>query len=244
MLKSDIADMKNVGGRPGGSISAACFLQRFTNGVPWAHLDIAGTAWSTKDAPTIPKGATALRRAADRPAGGRTLRKRPAAGVIRVRIAPGSPAGPVVEPVAEPRPGFAARPGEAGCVSGRWLVSLGADAEAAGALAAARLADTRHVTLDLQALAPAQAAAFISGACLRAWRYDRLQSEPADRLARLDVLVDKPGKLRRQWQRQGAVLAGVAFARDLVAEPSNTLTPAGFVQRLAPLAAAGVEIAC
>ncbi len=162
--------------------------------------------------------------------------------MIRVRIAPGSPAGPVVEPVAEPRPGFAARPGEAGCVSGRWLVSLGADAEAAGALAAARLADTRHVTLDLQALAPAQAAAFISGACLRAWRYDRLQSEPADRLARLDVLVDKPGKLRRQWQRQGAVLAGVAFARDLVAEPSNTLTPAGFVQRLAPLAAAGVEI--
>ena len=60
MLKSDIADMKNVGGRPGGSISAACFLQRFTNGVPWAHLDIAGTAWSTKDGPTTPKGATAF----------------------------------------------------------------------------------------------------------------------------------------------------------------------------------------
>jgi leucyl aminopeptidase len=60
MIKSDIADMKNVGGRPGGSISAACFLQRFVNGVPWAHLDIAGTAWSTKDAPTIPKGATAF----------------------------------------------------------------------------------------------------------------------------------------------------------------------------------------
>ncbi len=59
MLKSEIADMKNVGGRPGGSISAACFLQRFTNGVPWAHLDIAGTAWSSKDSPTIPKGATA-----------------------------------------------------------------------------------------------------------------------------------------------------------------------------------------
>jgi leucyl aminopeptidase len=59
-LRSEIADMKNVGGRPGGSISAACFIQRFTNGVPWAHLDIAGTAWSTKDAPTIPKGATAF----------------------------------------------------------------------------------------------------------------------------------------------------------------------------------------
>ena len=58
-LKSDIADMKNITGRPGSSITAAQLLQRFTNGRPWAHLDIAGTAWSTKDAPTIPKGATA-----------------------------------------------------------------------------------------------------------------------------------------------------------------------------------------
>ncbi|PWS37815.1 leucyl aminopeptidase [Falsiroseomonas bella] len=59
-IKSDIADMKNVGGRPGGSITAAQFLQRFTNGKPWAHLDIAGTAWSSKDAATVPKGATAF----------------------------------------------------------------------------------------------------------------------------------------------------------------------------------------
>ncbi len=58
-IKSDIADMKNVGGRPGGSITAAQFIQRFVNGKPWAHLDIAGTAWSSKDQPTIPKGATA-----------------------------------------------------------------------------------------------------------------------------------------------------------------------------------------
>jgi leucyl aminopeptidase len=60
MIKSDIADMKNVGGRPGGSISAACFIQRFVNGKPWAHLDIAGMAWSTKDTPITPKGATAF----------------------------------------------------------------------------------------------------------------------------------------------------------------------------------------
>ncbi|WP_198374559.1 leucyl aminopeptidase [Neoroseomonas rubea] len=58
-IKSDIADMKNVGGRPGGSITAAQFIQRFVQGKPWAHLDIAGTAWSSKDAPTVPKGATA-----------------------------------------------------------------------------------------------------------------------------------------------------------------------------------------
>jgi leucyl aminopeptidase len=59
-LKSDIADMKNITGRPGSSITAAQFLARFVNDKPWAHLDIAGTAWATKDAPTTPKGATAF----------------------------------------------------------------------------------------------------------------------------------------------------------------------------------------
>jgi leucyl aminopeptidase len=60
LIKSEIADMKNIGGRPGGAITAAQFLQRFTNGKPWVHLDIAGMAWSSKDAPCIPKGATAF----------------------------------------------------------------------------------------------------------------------------------------------------------------------------------------
>ncbi|WP_338664219.1 leucyl aminopeptidase [Pararoseomonas sp. SCSIO 73927] len=59
-IRSDIADMKNVGGgRAGGSITAAQFIQRFVDGCPWAHLDIAGVAWSGKDQPTVPKGATA-----------------------------------------------------------------------------------------------------------------------------------------------------------------------------------------
>ena len=60
LIKSDIADMKNIGGRPAGSISAAQFIQRFVNQKPWAHLDIAGVAWSSKDAPCVPKGATAF----------------------------------------------------------------------------------------------------------------------------------------------------------------------------------------
>jgi leucyl aminopeptidase len=60
-IDSDAADVKNIGGgRAGGSIIGAQFLQRFINDAPWAHLDIAGTAWSTKDAPTVPKGATAF----------------------------------------------------------------------------------------------------------------------------------------------------------------------------------------
>jgi leucyl aminopeptidase len=60
LIKSEIADMKNIGGRPGGSITAAQFIQRFVNSKPWAHLDIAGTAWSTKDTAVAPKGATAF----------------------------------------------------------------------------------------------------------------------------------------------------------------------------------------
>jgi leucyl aminopeptidase len=59
-IRSEIADMKNVGGRPGGAITAAQFIQRFVNGVPWIHMDIAGMAWSGKDSATVPKGATAF----------------------------------------------------------------------------------------------------------------------------------------------------------------------------------------
>ena len=60
-LDSAIADVKNIGGgRAGGSITAAQFLQRFVNNTPWAHLDIAGMAWATKDAGVTPKGATAF----------------------------------------------------------------------------------------------------------------------------------------------------------------------------------------
>ena len=58
-IDSDIADMKNVGGRDAGSITAAQFLQRFIKeGTPWAHLDIAGVTWSKKNAATVPKGGT------------------------------------------------------------------------------------------------------------------------------------------------------------------------------------------
>ena len=53
-----IADMKNIGGRDAGSTTAAQFLQRYVNKVPWAHLDIAGTAWADKGKPTVPKGGT------------------------------------------------------------------------------------------------------------------------------------------------------------------------------------------
>ena len=58
-IESLAADMRNVGGRPGGSITAALFIQRFVNDLPWAHLDIAGVVWKKPSTfPTIPDGAT------------------------------------------------------------------------------------------------------------------------------------------------------------------------------------------
>jgi leucyl aminopeptidase len=60
-IDSDAADVKNIGGdRGAGSTIGAQFIKRFVNDVPWAHLDIAGVAWSKKDSPTVPKGATAF----------------------------------------------------------------------------------------------------------------------------------------------------------------------------------------
>lgn len=57
-LKSEVADMTNTGGRPGGAVTAAVFLKQFTGGLPWVHLDIAGTAWSDENGPHQIKGAT------------------------------------------------------------------------------------------------------------------------------------------------------------------------------------------
>jgi leucyl aminopeptidase len=59
-LKSDIADLNNVGPRGGGAINAGLFLKEFAAGMPWAHLDIAGPAFTDKDAPLAPKGATGV----------------------------------------------------------------------------------------------------------------------------------------------------------------------------------------
>jgi leucyl aminopeptidase len=59
LIESHVADMKNIGPRYGGSITAAMFIKRFTNGVAWAHIDMASTAWRPNSTvPTIPSGAS------------------------------------------------------------------------------------------------------------------------------------------------------------------------------------------
>jgi leucyl aminopeptidase len=59
-LKSEIADLLNSPGRPAGAITAAMFLKEFVGGVPWAHLDIAGTAWAEEARPWALKGSTGV----------------------------------------------------------------------------------------------------------------------------------------------------------------------------------------
>jgi leucyl aminopeptidase len=60
LMKSDIADVKNAGGRPAGSISAGWFLREFVDGFPWVHLDIAGTAYTDREDATRVKGPTGI----------------------------------------------------------------------------------------------------------------------------------------------------------------------------------------
>jgi leucyl aminopeptidase len=61
LMKSDVADIKNIGsGRQAGTITAGIFLKKFASNYKWAHLDIAGTAWSDKEKPYVPKGAVGV----------------------------------------------------------------------------------------------------------------------------------------------------------------------------------------
>ena len=59
-LKSEIADLTNTGGRAAGAITAALFIKEFTGGLPWVHIDIAGTAWVEDPKPHLPKGPTGV----------------------------------------------------------------------------------------------------------------------------------------------------------------------------------------
>ena len=133
------------------------------------------------------------------------------------------------------------------------LVGVADETEAAwrdaGALAAHRLRHMPRIALDATGLLPAQATAFAFGAVARAWRMPGLHMLPdrgapdgeAPKLVAIDLLSTAPG-IEAAWNRLTAVLAGQGFARDLVAEPANHLTPQGFIDRLEPLRRAGVGI--
>ena len=116
--------------------------------------------------------------------------------------------------------------------------------ESAGALLAARWLRVKHAAVDLRGWPKRHAVALLAGAVQRAWRFDSLRTRPqenAPQLAQLDAIADDAA-LAKAWLRQSAVLEGVEFARDLVTEPSNTLTPTGFVAKLERLREAGVQV--
>jgi len=123
------------------------------------------------------------------------------------------------------------------------LVGLG-NPEATGALAASRLLRSPRIAIDARHLSPTDAAALAAGACLRAWHYDRLRTQPdedAPLLAGLDLVSDNP-KTRAAWADISAGIEGALFARDLVTEPANMLTPAGFIARLERLVEASISL--
>lgn len=181
--------------------------------------------------------------------------------MIRVRFVRRSPARlrviPVAGGAAPPRPnraalaGFTGAEGETAELVGRSrrLLLLGTgsepDYEASGALAVARVLRETHIALDARALTPEQAVTFAIGACLRAWRFDRLRAHPdpsCSRLTDLDVLVEDRAAARVAWAPAYAAMEGVWFARDLVTEPGNILTPQGFATRLTRLEREGVQV--
>ena len=121
----------------------------------------------------------------------------------------------------------------------------GRDPEAWGALAVARLPMAEHIALDARLLTPAEAGLFAAGACMRGWQFDRLRTRPDParaRLRRIDVLVPDPAAAAVLWAPLHAAIQGAEFARDLVAEPGNILTPQGFLTRLTRLERVGVTV--
>ncbi len=114
------------------------------------------------------------------------------------------------------------------------LVGAGGDLRVAGAAAACCLLGTARITLDARDISPAEAADFTAGAVARAWRFSLATRpiEEAPKLVAIDLLTNHPAATRTAWNRERAGLEAQGFARDLVAEPSNSLTPQGFVARL------------
>ncbi|WP_431304805.1 leucyl aminopeptidase family protein [Sediminicoccus sp. BL-A-41-H5] len=142
--------------------------------------------------------------------------------------------------------GFRGRPGEVLELSPgeRWVGAEGAssphDWERVGAACIAAAGDAGRVALDARGLPVACGVALATGGVLRAWRFERLKAKKQPR--RIELLVDEPALLEAPWKRAAAALAGAAFARELVAEPGNHLTPGVFADRLKALRKDGIEV--
>jgi len=131
-------------------------------------------------------------------------------------------------------------------LAGLGAAATPASARRAGGRAAASAIASKRLALDARELAPDLAAEAAVGACLRAWRFEALKTRPdpdaPKRLAHLDVVVADKRAAGAIWETLAPGVAGALFARDLVAEPSNRLTPTLFAARLRALEAEGLKV--
>ena len=147
---------------------------------------------------------------------------------------------PIPEGGAPHPSGFRGRMGEVLDISlrERWVGADGASStfewERVGAACIAAAGGAPRVAIDARGLSVPLAVGLAVGAVLRAWRFDALKSRPR-RPRRIEWLVDDPEAMARPWAAAEAVLAGVAFARECVAEPGNRLTTTEFTRRLKAL---------
>jgi leucyl aminopeptidase len=125
----------------------------------------------------------------------------------------------------------------------------GADsAEAAGACAAAALLACHEIAIDGRGLPRAVAVALVIGAAWRSWRFPNYRQGPPDadgglmQIERISLVVDNPAYTGRRWQEAVGLVEAMVFARNLIAEPANLLTPQLFIQQLGRLEAAGVTV--
>lgn len=168
------------------------------------------------------------------------IRRAPSSGALLLR--------PIPEGGAPHPSGFLGRPGEVLVLSPaeRWIGADGASSshawERVGAACITAAGEVRRVALDARGLPVQFAVGLASGAVLRAWRFERLKSRRGKRPRRIELLVDDPALLAGPWARAEAALAGATFARELVAEPGNHLTPRAFTKRLSKLRQEGIKV--
>jgi leucyl aminopeptidase len=130
------------------------------------------------------------------------------------------------------------------------LIGIAGDGspEAAGARAAAALSAHREIAIDGRGLPRKVSVGLALGAGLRAWRFPRhgrISASVEDgglEIGRIALVVDDSAHFGRRWTEAVGLVEASGFARDLVAEPANLLTPAAFVRRLEAVVAAGVRM--
>ena len=130
------------------------------------------------------------------------------------------------------------------------LLGLGGpnSAEAAGARAAASLSSCRELAIDGRGLSRALAVALTLGAARRSWRFPDYRQGPPEadasvmQIERISLVVDNPAHIGARWREATGLVEAMVFARNLVAEPADLLTPQGFIHQLGLLEAAGIVV--